>query len=388
MRKLVYFFLLTLTIVACQSTENKEIVLEDNFTVSGTIAQADQATLYLEAFSQKGTIDVAKTTIGSGGKFVLKGNIPGFGIYQLRLGESLDKIIPFTLAPNENIKINTTFNDFMERPNVSGASWTMTLNAYMPIMMQFTRDQQALQSNSEGFSDGEIMSLYATQKKPLDAFSIAEMKKNPSNSFNLILSASASPTLGFEDWDPANIQVLSNVAQALKKRFKENPIVETMESQVFQLQSAYNEYQNSKGVAENVLAPEIALPNTSGKIVKLSSLRGSVVLVDFWASWCRPCRGENPNVVRLYTKYKNKGFTVFSVSLDEDPLAWKQAIAKDGLIWPNHVSDLKGWKTSLVQTYQFDGIPHTVLIGKDGKIIATGLRGEKLEQKLEEILKK
>lgn len=94
------------------------------------------------------------------------------------------------------------------------------------------------------------------------------------------------------------------------------------------------------------------------------------------------------NVVRLYTKYKNKGFTVFSVSLDEDPLAWKQAIAKDGLIWPNHVSDLKGWKTPLVQTYQFDGIPHTVLIGKDGKIIATGLRGEKLEQKLEEILKK
>jgi thiol-disulfide isomerase/thioredoxin len=121
--------------------------------------------------------------------------------------------------------------------------------------------------------------------------------------------------------------------------------------------------------------------------MKLSSLRGSIVLLDFWASWCRPCRGENPNVVRLYKKYKNKGFTVFSVSLDEDPAAWKQAIAMDGLAWPNHVSDLKGWETPLVKTYQFDGIPHTVLIGKDGKIIATGLRGEALEQKLEELLK-
>lgn len=388
MKKLVYFLLLTFTIVACQSTENKEIVLEDNFTVSGTIAQADQATLYLEAFSQKGTIDIAKTTVGSNGKFLLKGNIPGFGIYQLRLGESSEKTIPFTIAPEENIIIKTTFNNFIEKPNASGAKWATTLNAYMPIMLQFTREQQALQSNSNGMSEEEIAALYLQQKKTLDDFSIAEMKKNPSNSFNLILSSSASPTLGFENWDPANIQVLSNVAQALKNRFKENPIVETMENQVFQLESAYNEYQNSKGVAENVIAPEIALPNTSGKIVKLSSLRGSVVLVDFWASWCRPCRGENPNVVRLYNKYKNKGFTVFSVSLDEDPVAWKQAISMDGLIWPNHVSDLKGWKTPLVQTYQFDGIPHTVLIGKDGKIIATGLRGEKLEQKLEEILKK
>jgi thiol-disulfide isomerase/thioredoxin len=193
--------------------------------------------------------------------------------------------------------------------------------------------------------------------------------------------------MGFDNWDPENISVLHEVSLALNKRFQNNPIVQTLENQVFQINNAYNEFKNSKGVDSAILAPEIALPSPSGKIIKLSSLRGSIVLLDFWASWCRPCRRENPNVVRMYKKYKNKGFTVYSVSLDEDQTAWKQSIAMDGLVWPNHVSDLKGWKTPLVQTYQFDGIPHTVLIGKDGKIIATGLRGEALEQKLEELLK-
>ena len=386
MRKLSYFFFLLVVLTACQSKTTTEAQLEDNFTISGTISQADQATLYLEAFSQKGTIEVAKTIIQGGGKFLMKGNIPGFGIYQLRLGESPDKIIPFTIAPKENITIQTSFNDFLVKPNASGANWTKTLNAYMPIMMQFASDQRNMQATSSEMGDSEIAIAFQSIKKPLDDFSIAEMKKKPGNSFNIILSSSATPAMGFDNWNPENISVLQDVALALKKRFH-NPIVQTLENQVFQINNAYNEFKNSKGVTSAILAPEIALTSPSGKIFKLSSLRGSIVLLDFWASWCRPCRGENPNVVRLYKKYKNKGFTVYSVSLDEDQTAWKQAIAMDGLVWPNHVSDLKGWKTPLVQTYQFDGIPHTVLIGKDGKIIATGLRGEALEQKLEELFK-
>jgi thiol-disulfide isomerase/thioredoxin len=117
----------------------------------------------------------------------------------------------------------------------------------------------------------------------------------------------------------------------------------------------------------------------------LSKLRGNYVLLDFWASWCGPCRAENPNVVRNYRKYKDKGFTVMSVSLDTDRTKWLAAIKKDGLEWPNHVSELKGWQTSVLPNYGINSIPYTVLIDKEGKIIQTNLRGPALEAKLKEI---
>ncbi len=136
------------------------------------------------------------------------------------------------------------------------------------------------------------------------------------------------------------------------------------------------------------MAPEIALNDASGKPIKLSSLKGKVVLLDFWASWCGPCRKENPNVVRVYDQFKDKGFTVFSVSLDQEKEKWLQAIQKDQLKWPNHVSDLKGWQSAGAQIYSVKGIPATFLIGKDGKIIATNLRGQELEAKLVELFNK
>jgi thiol-disulfide isomerase/thioredoxin len=132
-------------------------------------------------------------------------------------------------------------------------------------------------------------------------------------------------------------------------------------------------------------APEINLNNPEGVAVPLSSLKGKVVLIDFWASWCRPCRAENPNVVRLYKQYQPKGFEVYSVSLDRAKDAWVEAIAKDGLLWKNHVSDLGYWQSSVVKQYNISGIPMTYLIDKDGKIIGKGLRGEELEKKLSEM---
>jgi thiol-disulfide isomerase/thioredoxin len=122
------------------------------------------------------------------------------------------------------------------------------------------------------------------------------------------------------------------------------------------------------------------LPSPEGQAIALSSLRGKVVLIDFWASWCGPCRMENPNVVKLYNEKKNQGFEVYSVSLDKDKNAWTAAIAKDGLIWPSHVSDLGYWNSVVVKQYGFQGIPFTVLVGRDGKILAKGLRGQQLEE--------
>ncbi|MCX6214823.1 TlpA disulfide reductase family protein [Spirosoma sp.] len=141
-----------------------------------------------------------------------------------------------------------------------------------------------------------------------------------------------------------------------------------------------------KGVSVGAPAPEIALNDTTGTPIPLSSLRGKYVLIDFWASWCGPCRAENPNVVRMYNKFKDKGFAIYSVSLDQAKANWTKAIRNDNLTW-THVSDLKFWQSAAAQQYGVQAIPATFLLDKDGKIIAKNLRGDALEQKLEEIMK-
>jgi thiol-disulfide isomerase/thioredoxin len=138
----------------------------------------------------------------------------------------------------------------------------------------------------------------------------------------------------------------------------------------------YDEYLNAAQMAAakvtiktGIPAPDIQLADPNGKKIALSSLKGKVVLLDFWASWCGPCRKANPSVVAAYNRYKDKGFTVYSVSLDEDKGKWLDAIQKDGLTWENHVSDLKGWKSSAAQLYDVHGIPHQILIDKKGNIV-------------------
>ena len=133
-------------------------------------------------------------------------------------------------------------------------------------------------------------------------------------------------------------------------------------------------------------APEIVMNDPDGKTRKLSDLRGKMVLIDFWASWCGPCRRENPTLVRAYDQYKSKGFEVFSVSLDKDVDRWTRAIEQDGLVWPNHVSDLTGWSNAAGRSYGVHSVPHAVLIDQEGTIVATHLRGSMLLAKLNELL--
>ena len=131
-------------------------------------------------------------------------------------------------------------------------------------------------------------------------------------------------------------------------------------------------------------APDFTAKDIDGKEHKLADLKGKYVLVDFWAAWCKPCRQENPNVVRLYNQYKDKGFEILGVSLDDNRDAWLQAIEQDGLTW-KHMSDLKKWGSESVSVYGFQGIPYTVLIDPDGNIVAQHLRSAELAAQLQSI---
>ena len=383
------FIFLTLFLASCGDDEvitNEEEALVDNFEISGTINGGENVSVYLEALSQQGTISVDDARTDASGSFKMAGNIPGFGLYQLRLGESQDKIIPMTLVPDDKIKINADFATFELKPNLSGAKWASTMNDYMAVFSKFHVGQQELMNKRDSVPAEELTDLFMKLKAPIDSFSLVRMDKDPSNPFNIVLQGAAVPSMGFNDWDEKNLDVLKKVASAFEEKYPGSPVTTTMTNQVYQIEMEYNQHiANSSGTR---VAPEIALKNPDGVDMKLSSLRGQYVLIDFWASWCMPCRRENPNVVRLYNKYKNKGFTIFSVSLDKDAEAWKEAIEKDGLVWPNHVSDLLQWNSPLPQLYGFSGIPHTVLVNPEGNIIGVGLRGASLEQKLEEIFAK
>ena len=170
--------------------------------------------------------------------------------------------------------------------------------------------------------------------------------------------------------------------QALDNSFGESPTVKRLSAE---LKKNRKKMEASKPLSPGKEAQDIEMENPDGEIIKLSDYKGKVVLIDFWASWCGPCRKENPHVVKLYEKYKDDGFDVFSVSLDKDKKRWVSAIEKDNLTWEAHVSDLKGWSNTAAKQYQVSSIPFTVLIDKEGKIINTRLRGEQLERTLQSI---
>jgi peroxiredoxin len=168
----------------------------------------------------------------------------------------------------------------------------------------------------------------------------------------------------------------------LKARFPGNAFLAEMEKN-----SQQPPDQQSSGGESWVgkMVPELVMPDPSGKEVSISSFKGKFVLIDFWASWCGPCRMENPNVVKAYNEFKGKNFTILGVSLDKDKDSWKKAIMQDHLSW-THMSDLKYWNSQAVETFGFQGIPFNVLVDTSGKVIAESLRGEDLDAKLRQVL--
>lgn len=386
--KYVFALFIGLMLVSCENmdesgiSENPKEELKDNFVISGKIRNGQNMTFYLEAQAQNGMIEVAKGTSDGTGKFEIKGNIPGYGIYSLRMGETTEKVIPLTLVPNDKVNIEASSATF-KTPTVTGTDWSALMTEYMKIYNEFDKQNTLLKLNPENLSKEEVNAKYQELSGAVDDFVLEKLDADPSNPFNVILIPSAIPSQGFNDWPAENLTRLKRVEQSLMDRFPESKYVENLGFQIYQIEQEFNKHQTYN--SGTLPAPDIEMVNPNGEIMRLSDLRGQYVLVDFWASWCGPCRRENPNVVRLYNKYKNKGFTIFSVSLDENPEAWKEAIAKDKLSWPNHVSDLKRWDSPVIQQYGFTGIPFTVLLNKEGNFMAVNLRGAALEQKLKEL---
>ena len=310
------------------------------------------------------------------GRFSFNTAIPFQDYYFLRFDNG--QILNMVLFGADSIKLFTDTRNPTKFSNIIGSSHSVLMNEFLRQFYDFKNFEDSLR--------GVIMADASKQAEVDKAFQPkAEMFYGYRNAF--INTYRTSPalivTLGAIDsekeWD-----LYKGVVELLANAFPTSPSVQNAVGHVTQLQ---RDREAKAFLQPGNLAKEIALPGINGDTLRLSDLRGKVVLIDFWASWCGPCRRENPNVVAMYKKYNADGFEVFSVSLDKstDAAKWKAAIETDGLIWPNHVSDLKGWQCAAALDYAVKSIPFTVLIDAEGKIIATNIRGVELQNQLSRI---
>ena len=382
MRYLSIILIALFFIQACGSEENSE----ENTTaiVEGEIEQdsISKEFLFKVEVTKKGQEEYAAVLTAPRGQLQIYDEKKGFQTLEkdgeaYLITERLPQLGRIMLSQEEQVllvlKEGTIKGEKQgEKITVNGPGENHNLQFFNELYTGFTKKQQELlaQINAKGnINQSPVLQKEYSQK-------LAEIDIDFENELKL-----------FNDTiTPSFVGMLS--ASRLFKDSNMNYLEEVMElygadkDKYFYAQEMVKEYQRRKATSIGFKAPDFTLKKPDGTSFKLSSLRGGIVLIDFWASWCGPCRKENPNVLRVYNAYKDKGFDIISVSLDKDPAQWKMAIQKDGLTW-NHVWDKEN---EVAGIYSVNSIPYTLLLNKKGEIIAKNLRGPELERKLKEVL--
>ena len=378
MRNTLFLFL-TITITFL-SSQCGDIVSNNGLTLSGKINGLNSMQVFLDKVGispASASLVQSKTDASATGEFSLSLPEPlGAGLYRLRFGaQNLPLILDGTESSIHVTGDLVSLNKFQYE--VTGSAST---TEYKNMMVKLI-SQQASASDVSNFID--------TTPNSLAAVTVAIQSLGGNRQF---------------------LELYNKAKKRLSDQYPGSPYLNEYDAYLTSIQSINNPGTGFQLIEEpnRQPAPDIKLASPSGKEYSLSELKGKVVLVDFWASWCRPCRMENPNVVKVYKKYKDKGFTVFSVSLDgidsrtaaryngdskqlqqaieDQKKRWKDAIAADGLLWETHVSDLKKWECAPARAYGVSSIPRTFMIDKEGRIAALNLRGEQVEEVLLKLL--
>lgn len=371
-----YCLLLFALCLSC-STNGKEEQQDDDawyITVSGKVGHPQAGAITIQELKEGGSGWQDTIGLKKDYTFTKKIKMTEPGYYRLNF---YDKQMVTLILDKEDVEVNVDGNSQQGFVDVNGSPDIDLIEQVQELQAKVNSDPEVVQLNQEFTAAAQRKDearMLALQRE------YQEHVKKYSDRIAALMVEHA-PSLAVINLLQSNIldkdQYYDTYQKVAEKTEREWPD--------YSQATHFVDYVEKMGLtAVGQPAPEISLPNPAGEIVKLSSMRGQYVLVDFWAKWCGPCRQENPNVVRAYQKYKDKGFTVYGVSLDRNRADWLQAIEQDNLTW-THVSDLKYWQSEAAKTYNITGIPFSLLLDPNGVIIAKNLRGAALHQKLEEI---